>query len=139
MNTSEINLKQLFGKVLGEIYRLRSTLDPDDYSVSESTIFGLTRGIETVIDEEIERTGWISKEQFEAVCDVLDQYSVGDVEQGKVRGFYDIEPSLNARGVDRPTAMIAITYLKADNRFTEIIEKFNSMHSPVECKRFDIY
>ena len=38
-----------------------------------------------------------------------------------------------------PMEMIKIlTYFKADGRYTDIIEKFDSSQSPGECRTFDL-
>lgn len=75
----------------------------------------------------------------QAVCDVLEPYHLDDEAQANLRGYYDVEPNLGLQGVDRPTAMKTLIYLKADNRFREVIGRFGSSHSPSECRRFDLY
>lgn len=128
--------KIMFGKLLGEIYRIQNR--QGHCPVSESVIYGLLHGFETVIDQEIERVGYISKEDLRAVEDILNEYHVDDEKLQELTGFYDIESQLEERGISRSKAMEIFTYLKADRRFNHVIEKFNSSNSPVECKTFEL-
>jgi hypothetical protein len=127
--------KFLFGKILGEIYRIQRRMDA--CPVKESTVYGLLNGFESVIDDEISSIGFVSKEDVSAVADVLDEYFLDEKKLEKLKGYYDIEPALERRGISRSKAMIILTYFKLNGQYTNVIEKFNSQHSPVECKTFE--
>ncbi|AYV67098.1 hypothetical protein C2I06_09540 [Niallia circulans] len=128
--------KVMFGKLLGEVYRSQNR---EGYApVKESTIFGLLNGFEHVIDEEIERIGFVSKEEFTIVGDILNEYFLDDEKLKNLEGYYDIEPELDRQGISRAQAIQILTYYKANGQFGNVIEKFNSQHSPTECKRFEI-
>lgn len=128
--------KLMFGKLLGEIYRIQNR---EGYSpVSESTIFGLLNGFEHVINEEIERMGHVTTEEFNRVGDILNEYFIDEEKLSNLSGYYDIEPKLNSYGIPRWKAIQIITFFKAIGQFEDVIEKFNSSASPTECKRFEI-
>jgi hypothetical protein len=128
--------KLMFGKLLGEIYRSqkRQGFSP----VSDAVIFGLLNGFEHVIDEEIEKIGYITTEEFNAVGDILNEYFIDNEKLENLKGYYDIEPELERRGISRWKAIQILTLYKASRRFENVIEKFNSHFSPSECKRFEI-
>ncbi|WP_226619859.1 hypothetical protein [Cytobacillus firmus] len=128
--------KILFGKLIGETYRIQNR---EGYcSVSEATIYGLLNGFEYVIDEEIKKIGYISTEEMQIVGDVLNEYFIDEDKLNSLSGYYEIEPKLDKHGISRWKAISIITYYKANNQFTNVIEKFNTSGSPVECKNFEI-
>jgi hypothetical protein len=53
--------KIFLGRILGEIYSLRRRV-VEDQRASTETIYGLFHGIESTIDQEIKRTGFISRQ-----------------------------------------------------------------------------
>lgn len=125
--------KLLFGKILGEIYRVQNR---NGYCpVSEGRLYGLLNGIEWAIDEEISSISPVSKEDLKKASDVLDKYW-RDLE--KVTGYYSLEDDFDAAGLDRGKMIKILTYFKAERRYTNLIEKFDSSDSPVECKTFDL-
>jgi len=56
----------------------------------------------------------------------------------KFHEFYDVEPELQNHGVGRSGAIRILTYLKANHKFTEIIQKMDIIHSPSECRRLEV-
>jgi hypothetical protein len=131
-------LKVFLGKILGEIYRLQNNSEKIACPAEPSQIFGLLNGFENVIDEELERIGYVSNEEINSVVDVLDEYWKDPEKRKEFKGFYDIEHKLNNRGIDRGKAILILTYFKANNQFVELIDKMNSEHSPTECKNFEL-
>lgn len=127
--------KLMFGKILGEIYRIQKKMDA--CPVKDSTVYGLLKGIESVIDQEIASIGYISNDDISAVADILNEYHLNQDKLDKLEGYYDIEPALEKHGIDRSKAITILTYFKLNGQFNHVIEKFNSQHSPVECKRFE--
>jgi hypothetical protein len=130
--------KILFGKILGEIYRIQRRMESNACPVGESTVYGLLNGFEHVIDEEIERIGFISREEFKNMCNILDEYYFNEEKLKDFKGYYDIEHKLSKVSIDRPTAIKILRYLKANGSYLELIEKMNSEYSPVECRKFDL-
>ncbi|MCP5213004.1 MAG: hypothetical protein H6998_18970 [Hahellaceae bacterium] len=130
--------KLLFGKILGEIYRIQMATDGVACPSSPGQVFGLLNGFELAVEQEIERMGFISKDQVKAVMDVLDPIWMDQEKLANFKGFYDIEDELNRKGVDRGEAIQVLTYLKANNQFEEVIEKMDSSGSPSECRRFEL-
>lgn len=130
--------KIMFGKILGEMYRLQNLTGKKERS-SPAQIYALLNGFEDAIDSEIEGIGFISNEMLQSVMDVLDPIWSDDSKMEEFKGFYDIENDLKKRGVDRYNALKIIKYLKANGQFTSLIEKMNSVHSPSECKTFTLY
>lgn len=130
--------KLLFGKILGEIYRIQRVSDEIACPAIPGQIFALLNGFEDAVDKEIEMMGSITKEQVRAVMDVLDPIWMDREKLANFKGFYDIENELQRRGVDRVDAISILTYLKANHQFEEIIDKMNSSGSPTECRRFEL-
>lgn len=128
--------KRLLGKMLGEIYRVQTRSQNIPCSASEAHIFGLLNGFERALEDELERIGFISEEKLKAVEDILDDYFVSNEKLTALKGFYDIEPRLEECGIKRGEAIQILRYLYADDRFVQVIDKFNSNSSPVECKTF---
>lgn len=108
---------------------------------SDSRIYGLINGIEEAINEEVfisplsETQRIITKDELKFVYDVLDEYMGENLNSFK--GYYTIERKLQEHGIDREKAIKIFTYLKIDSRYYELIEKMNSMDSPVEVKDLD--
>lgn len=131
------NNQILLGKILGEIYRLQKNQNVP-CSAEDSRIYGLLNGIESVIEDELEGIGFVSKEQFNHTTKVLDGIWNDPDELRSFKGFYDIENDLQHGDVDRSTAMTVLTYLNADNSFTDLIGKMDSSGSPTECRTFTL-
>lgn len=134
----EKETKLMFGKILGEIYRIQRRLETDACPVRKSTVYALLNGIEPIIDEEFSRIGFISSDQYNNMCKVLDSYFYNEEKLAQFKGFYDIENELEDLGIDRADAIKILSYLKSNGSYTELIEKMDSQYSPMECKRFDL-
>ena len=127
------SIRPLIGKVLGEIYRLQDASGSGS-GRDRSHIFGLLKGIEQALDEEIELTGSITNEQLDSMVGILTKAQ----ENPEFRGYYDIESHLKQVNISREAAKTILTYLYNGGRFTDVIEKMDSCHSPIECKRFEL-
>lgn len=125
----ERDIKLFLGKILGEIYRLQK-------SPERATTYGLIKGIEPVVDEELESLGLITADQLRHVEEVLEK--IDKDKNSKFSGFYDIEGELKEGGVDRSQAIVIIKYLKAHEQFLDVIDKMNGSNSPSECRTFQI-
>jgi len=134
----EKQTKLFLGKILGEIYRIEKRNSQISCPASVGRIYGLLNGFEDAIDQELESIGYISSAQVEHTCDILDAIYTNPVKMKGFKGFYDIERLLNEVGVDRGNALQILTYLYADGRFVELIDKMNTSDSPSECKTFKI-
>jgi len=135
--TLEQQNRLLLAKIIGELYRmqLRTSIP---CQARDARIYGLLKGFEQVIDEELEHIGFVSKKQVDHVINVLKPFWKDPEKLSKFKGFYDIEDALETGGVDRMTAAKILTYLNADMRFKEVIAKMDSSDSPVECKTFEL-
>jgi hypothetical protein len=128
--------KIMFGKILGEIYRIQSR---KGYCyVGKGTVYGLLNGFESVIDEEIERIGHVTNEELRAVVNVLNEYHKDQSKFNALSGYYDIEDTLDELEISRSKAITILTYLYANRRFTDVIDKFDSQNSPTECRTFEL-
>ncbi|AQS55281.1 hypothetical protein [Novibacillus thermophilus] len=127
--------KLLFGRMLGEMYRIQKKLG---MQVSDARIYGLLNGVEEAIDEEIEKIGYVSNRDISAVCDVLDEYYQDWDKVSKLDGFYEVEDKLRNKGIGRSKAIRILKYLYASNRYNDLIDKFDSPKSPVEAKKFKL-
>ena len=137
--TMDRDTKIVFGKLLGEIYRTQEMLQEGSSRTTKDHIYGLLNGIEWAIDVELERVGFVGKEETDAVMDVLTPIFDDQMKLEEFKGYYDIESDLEKRDVSRDQAIVILTHLKASGKFVEVIEKMDSCHSPVECKRFEIW
>jgi hypothetical protein len=126
----------LLGKLLAEVYRVQRKLEIP--TADDATIYGLRNGFETVVAEELERIGFVSKAQVKHVMDVLDPIWQDPTKLVAFKGFYDIERELESGGVDRTTAIAVLTYLNAHGQFTDVIAKMDTSGSPGECRKFDL-
>jgi hypothetical protein len=135
----EKDLKVIFGKMLGEIYRIQNRMNPKICPVQDSAIYGLLNGIEPVIDEEIEGIGFISKEQYEFATKVLSNIENDPERKKDFKGFYDIEKELSDGGISRGMAIQIFKHIKAFGGFADLFAKMNSVDSPTECKKFELY
>lgn len=127
----------LLGKLLGEVYRLQ--YEAEMPTADTSTIYGLRNGFESVINEELERIGFISTAQLDAVRNVLNTYDRSKEKLESLSGFYQVEDELSQKGVGRGEAIRILTFLQASHRFTNVIAKFDSQHSPTECRTFELH
>lgn len=134
MDVDNNDVAILLGKILGEIYRSQKASGVP-MGKSDGHVYGLLNGFEEALNAEFVDIGFISKEQSNAVDEVLDEYFNGDKE---LSGFYDIEHTLSANGVSRSDAIRIFKYLKADNRYGDLMEKMDSGHSPMECRNLDL-
>lgn len=129
--------KVVFGKILGEIYRLQRAGGlpvPSD----QGRIYGLLNGIEQAIDEELTSVGFISNAQISHAQAVLDRYFYDEDKLDAFQGFYDVEAELERGGVDRGDAIPILRYFLASGRYVDLIEKMNGKGSPIECKDFSL-
>ena len=130
--------KLFFGKILGELYRIQNNSEGIACPAEPAQIFGLLNGFENVIEEEIERIGFVSNEEMKIVSNVLNEYWIDLEKRKNFKGFYDIENKLKDLGVDRYKAIPILTYFKANHQFLELIEKMDSENSPSECRNFNL-
>jgi hypothetical protein len=129
--------KLLFGKLLGETYRIQNR---NGYSpVSEGRIYGLLNGIETAIDDEISSLEPITKEELRSACDILDKHWKNPDVLVKVTGYYDLESEFDNAGLDRGKMIKILTYLNSNGQYSDLISKFDSSNSPTECRTFELF
>jgi hypothetical protein len=131
--------KIFLGRILGEIYSLRRRV-VEDQRASPETIYGLFHGVESTIDQEIERTGFISRQLEHDLIDVLHKISVDEKKLGDFKGYYDIERELEAKGIARWHAIVLLSMFKLQGRFTEMVEKIEnaSPGSPIELHHLGV-
>ncbi len=134
----EKETKILLGKILGEIYKIEKRLPDMTCPATQGQIYGLLNGFENAIEDELEMTGFVSKEHVEIVGNVLDEIWLDKEKLNSFKGFYDIERRLSSMGVDRGQANKILRYFNADNRFVEIIAKMDTSDSPSESRRFNL-
>ena len=130
--------KLFLGFMLGQLYRMQKHLGDGICRVGDGTIYGLLNGIESVVDAQLEELSGISAADVKAVEDVLSEYWEDSSKLENLRGFYDIERPLSARGVDRAKAAVIMRWLRHQGRFTEEIERMDSDHSPTELRHLEI-
>lgn len=127
----------ILGKILGEIYRMQSKAGVPCPAGPER-VYGLLHGFDREINDELQSIGFVSEEQVDAVASVLEPIWQDREKLAELTGYYDIEPALESVGIDRSTAINVLTYFAANRSYTEIISKFNSNNSPIECQTFDL-
>ena len=130
---------KMLARILGEVYRIQNAIEGMHPSASDSHVYGLLKGFETSIDSELEQADGISKEKLRHMDEVLSEIFDNEEKLAQFQGFYDIEDELRSRGINRVDAMKILKFLKADYRFTELIDKMDSSGSPTECRTFELY
>ena len=132
----EKQTKIQFGRILGEMCRIQMRSGNIVCGVNKGQVTGLLLGIEPVIDEVLEETGFVSTKQFDATIGVLREYAEPH-KLAKLTGFNDIEQRLVSLGVDRLDAIRIFTYLTASGMYLDVLKKFDSINSPSECRTFN--
>ncbi|MFF2531203.1 hypothetical protein ACFVS2_20085 [Brevibacillus sp. NPDC058079] len=132
------DLKFALGKVLGETYRLQKRVNEGMCQVSDTTIFGLLNGIESVIDTQLGVDDPITEQDIAIMANILNPYHLDRVRFEAFRGYYDIEDEIENMGIGRSKAERILTYFNSNGQFREIIQRMDSSHSPTECRRFDV-
>ncbi|MGG0569760.1 hypothetical protein ABE033_13755 [Priestia megaterium] len=128
--------KLVQAKLLGELYRIQKRLD--NCYVSDEVIYGLLNGVERIINDELDDLFYVSEEDENAVINILNEYYKDEDKLSAFTGYYDIEHKLEAAGIGRSKAIRILTLLKAEGRFTNVIEKMDSSNSPGECRTFRV-
>lgn len=133
----EDDVKRMFGKILGELYRTQRMLAKQSPTIDAHT-YGLLHGFESSIDEELASIGWITGHEENAAGEVLDEYFSDQTKLDSLKGFYEVEDKLEARGINRSKALRIFKKMMASHQFESVLRKFDSTHSPGELRRFDI-
>lgn len=97
--------KILLAKILGEIYRLQKHSQNIPCPASDARIYGLLNGFERIVDEEIERIGFVSNKELSTVEKILDEYFINEEKLKQFKGYYDIERELEVNQIDRAKAI----------------------------------
>lgn len=133
----EQKMKVLFGKLLGEIYRIQRVSNMPCPASAEN-IYGLLNGFENVIDEEIESIGFISSDDVNYIGKVLDEIYLDTKKMNDFKGFYNIEKKFLAENISRNKAISIIKYYNAQGSFKDLILKMDSEDSPSEARNFSL-
>lgn len=135
MNKQE---KIAWGKQMAGIYTLKKEINSDNKfeCVSDGVIYALENGVIPVIDELLSTPEIIEKRDLDAVYEILDFYNEEELEN--LKGYYDIEKELERSNIDRSKAIVIFTYLYNAGMYTKQIDKFDSSHSPTECRSFHL-
>jgi len=126
--------KLFLGKLLGEIYQLQHRQDPKRLPVTEEQLYGLLHGFEWVVDEHLDGFGDVTTADNKVMVEVLNRYFTNPEALKKLKGFYDIEAELEAKGVDRFKAISLLRYFRIGNRFTEVLDALDTSDSPMEVR-----
>lgn len=122
--------KFMFGRLLGEIYRLQKRLDM--CKASDATIYGLINGIEEIVDSEL-KSDVITYGDCNAVAGILRQYYTDIEKLNNFSGFQQVENDLRDIGIGRLKAYKIFTLFYAERRFVELLDKMNSNDFQIEC------
>lgn len=127
------------GKILGETIRLQKRVDPEMVQISDSIIYGLLNGFESVIEQQLTVNDPVTADDINAMADILNPYHIDREALNSFRGYYDIEGQITERGISRIKAIDILTYFKVNGQFEEVINRMNTSNSPGECRRFNIH
>ncbi|WP_145047879.1 hypothetical protein [Paenibacillus xylanexedens] len=130
--------KLVFGKILGEIYRIQKHDQGISCPVGDDVIYGLLNGFEDTLNSELEELNFVSSEDVEFVSNVLNEYHIDQEKLNLFKGYYDIEHRLESNGIDRMKAHRILTKFIAEHKFEGVIAKMDSSHSPGEMRTFKI-
>jgi hypothetical protein len=138
-DTVDNEMKAALGKIMGEVLRTQRRVAPDACNYESGTIYGLLNGVESTIDDVLfPEKFFVSNDEFNVAIRILDSYFVDVPRRNAVKGYNDLAPELERAGLSRGKMSVIITHLKAQRRFVELIEKFDTGNSPDEMRRFDI-
>jgi len=130
--------KRMWGKLLGEVYRLQHKMKLDCDAAPEQ-IFALLNGFENAIEDELNNLGYIPRHLLESAETILLDYENNPARLKELAGYYTIESDFEAIGIDRTQARRLFTYWKAQGAFENVIAKLEgSEHSPAELKAFKL-
>lgn len=132
----DIKTKKLVGFFLGELYEIKCLLKSKP--IDKAKLYGLKNGFESVINDYVDEDWWVSLEDQKTVADILDPYFRDDAKLKELKGFYDIEPLLEKKGIDRLKALTIMKYFYSKGNFIEVLNKMDSSYSPQECRTFEI-
>jgi hypothetical protein len=138
--SAERENKLLMGRVLGELFRIQRKLDMP-CAAGDQDIYGLIAGIEPTIDDVVNAREAVDDALVREVAAALDYFFNDPERLKKFRGYYDLESQLQQRGfVDahgkRGWIVKILDWFAANGRYQELIDKMDSSHSPIECKKF---
>ena len=136
----EKDFKMFFGKILGEIYRIQKHINPEICKVRDSKIYGLLNGFENVINEEVNNYDFVSKEDLISLGKIMDDIRINNrTKNSNFKGYYEIEDELKRQGknIDRATAITIIKYYLSENKFIDLVKKFDTENSPDEMRKIN--
>lgn len=129
--------KIAWAKQMAEMYRLQKRVDPSLVPVSDEVIFALNNAFLPVIEEQLSED-IVTQENLTAMYDILNPYFINQEKLDSLKGYYDIEREVEGRGINRMKAKRILTYIYNGGRYQNVIEKFDSSHSPGEMRTFKI-
>ena len=117
----EQETKLVFGKILGEIYRVQK--QQGICQVSDATLFGLLNGFEEAIDGELSDLGFITQAEVELVADYFDPYWKQEKNLDEMPNYKTVEMDIERQGIRPAKFGKILKYLYARERFTVEIDK----------------
>lgn len=131
--------KKMFGIFLGETLEIKTILKGKKLDKSErATLYALKNGFESVINDYLDEDWYITIEEEKIVANVLTPYFNNEEKLNELKGFYDIEPELEEKGISRLKALAIMKYYYAKGSFISVLNKMDTTHSPQECRTFEI-
>ena len=130
----------MYGKLLGEIYRIQRRLDVEFKSdkshqlckADDKTIYGLLEGIEEAINPEIEGD-LVSQKDSQAIVSLFHKH-LDNLDQ--LKGYYtNFEPELQKQGIGRDTFLRVAYYLRFFEMYNPILDGIDTNDSPGECRK----
>lgn len=118
------NNKLLFGKFLGEIFRLQKNSGISQ--VSDGRIYGLLNGIEESIDETLNSLELVETRKINIVCDYLEPYYQNEKSLDELPSFLNMRMELERQGINHGTLITILKYLKANDRYTLEIDRLGN-------------
>ena len=131
-----MEIKLLLGRLLGETYRLQNRLGVE-HGLSDWQIYGVLRGFESEINDQIGAADLISDDAERSVIDVLSEY---DSAGHTIGGFYELEDRLRRDGHEISGLQIKAVLKRCyvHGGFIDQIDSMDSAQSPAECRSFDL-
>lgn len=124
--------KKAFGLIMGDLYEIKSLLK--NVKPNKDILYGLKNGFEEVIDEAIDATWWISKDDVSNASKILNAYFKDSTKLAELKGYYDMEEDFLAVNIDRIKARYIMKYFYIRHQFTSVINKMDSSDSPQELR-----
>ena len=129
--------KQLFAKIVGEIYKLQTACNMD-CDASPATIYGLLNGMEQTINDELEMLGWISENESRLIMAIFAEIYDNNARRRAFKGYDQISAKVKAAGIEKYKVIMIVRQLQMEEIYPEITDRILYEISPAGIEQFEL-